>query len=251
MKIIAELHSHTNVSGHAFNTLTEMISKAKNLDLRAIAITNHTPGCVDSPTSVHFNCYKYLPRMIEGIYLISGCEANIVDFEGHIDVPDRILNSVNFRIASKHEPLDMTFESRWGNSEENTKMFSCLMNNPNIDCIGHVCNSIVPFEYEPVIKAAAVYGKVIELNVSYLKRSKANVEAAYTIMRLCKKYDVLTAVTTDAHSIYVLGDNKIGIDLLDEISYPEELVINSSFSRLRDYFASRKGRDIFLDTMCI
>lgn len=251
MKIIAELHSHTNVSGHAFNTILEMCSAAHKTGLEAIAITNHTSGLVDSPTHMHFGCYKYLPRTVENIFLISGCEANIIDFDGNIDLDEKILSGIDYRIASKHDPSVLFAETRWGTTEENSAMYLGLMKNKYIDCIGHCGNYVVPFEHEPVIKEAAAQGKVVELNVSYPKRSQASFDATFDIMKLCKKYGALTAVTTDAHSIFVLGQNEIGIKMLEDINYPEELVINSSMKNLRKFFIDRKGRDIFTDKMCL
>ena len=43
MQIIADLHTHTNVTDHAFSTLTEMVQAAHDMGLKAIAITNHGP----------------------------------------------------------------------------------------------------------------------------------------------------------------------------------------------------------------
>lgn len=251
MNIVAELHTHTLASGHAFNTITEMFTHARQLGLKAMAVTDHAPGTCDTLSSIEFNCFRYLPRQIEGLYIISGVEVNIMDFDGNVDLEDAKLDKLDFRIASKHEPLDMNFKSRWGNKEENTCMYLNIAKNPKIDCFGHLCNTVVPFEYEPVVKAAAENGKIIELNVSYPKRSQENTDAAIAIMKLCKQYGVQTAVTTDAHSIYVLGENQIGIDILDSIDYPEELVINSSMERLTSYFENKMGRNIFLDKMCL
>ncbi|MEG3073232.1 MAG: PHP domain-containing protein, partial [Ruthenibacterium sp.] len=43
MSIIADLHTHTLVSNHAFNTLTEMTTQANKLGLFAMAVTDHGP----------------------------------------------------------------------------------------------------------------------------------------------------------------------------------------------------------------
>ena len=43
MQIIADLHMHTNVTAHAYSTLTEMVQAAEGMGLAAIAITNHGP----------------------------------------------------------------------------------------------------------------------------------------------------------------------------------------------------------------
>ncbi|MEG0019988.1 MAG: PHP domain-containing protein, partial [Oscillospiraceae bacterium] len=48
MRITADLHSHTLFSGHAFNTATEMINRAREMGLKALAITDHGPDMPDS-----------------------------------------------------------------------------------------------------------------------------------------------------------------------------------------------------------
>ena len=45
MEIIADLHTHTLASTHAFNTVTEMARAAFEMGHRAIAITDHGPKC--------------------------------------------------------------------------------------------------------------------------------------------------------------------------------------------------------------
>ncbi len=250
MNIIAELHCHTNISGHAFNSLTEMAQAAAKKGLYAMAVTNHS-SIKDTLSHLHFYCYKYLPRRIEGIFLLSGSEIDLVDFEGHVALSEDILKGLDFRIASKHNPRDTAFESRYGTPEENTQMYLGAAKNPLIDCLGHLGNVTVPFDHEALIPVAASTGTVIEVNTSYLKRSKENVECYRDIIRLCRRHDARMAVTTDSHSIYTMGDFSVGTKLLEEEGFPEELVINSSTERLRAYFLERKGRDIFEDEMCL
>ena len=43
MQIIADLHTHTSVTDHAFSTLTEMVQAAEDRGLAAIAITTAPP----------------------------------------------------------------------------------------------------------------------------------------------------------------------------------------------------------------
>ena len=47
MEIIADLHTHTLASTHAFNTVTEMARAAYEMGHKAIAITDH--GVVQAP----------------------------------------------------------------------------------------------------------------------------------------------------------------------------------------------------------
>ena len=48
-QIAADLHTHTLVSNHAFNTITEMAAKAASMEYKAIAVTDHGCAMPDSP----------------------------------------------------------------------------------------------------------------------------------------------------------------------------------------------------------
>ena len=86
MNIIADLHTHTLVSEHAYSTVDEMVNSAKEKGLLALAITDHGPHSSDGAKSVHFKAMHSLPDYINGVRLLRGCEANIVDYSGKVDL---------------------------------------------------------------------------------------------------------------------------------------------------------------------
>lgn len=55
IKTIADLHTHTMVSQHAYSTLDEMASAARELGFSAIGITDHGPGMLDGAIAHHFS----------------------------------------------------------------------------------------------------------------------------------------------------------------------------------------------------
>ena len=67
MQIIADLHTHTCVSDHAFSTLREMAEGAKQAGLCAIAITDHGPMMEDGAHPWHFSNLSIVPRSIHGV----------------------------------------------------------------------------------------------------------------------------------------------------------------------------------------
>ena len=44
MKIIADMHTHTVASTHAYSTIKEMAEAARDAGLEYLAITDHTPA---------------------------------------------------------------------------------------------------------------------------------------------------------------------------------------------------------------
>ena len=59
------------------------------------------------------------------------------------------------------------------------------------------------------------------------------------IARLCKKYEVPVVVNSDSHIEFTVGRVDGALAMLEEIGFPEELVINSSVERLNAYFTGR------------
>ena len=104
MKIIADTHTHTLMSGHAASTAMEHIMVAKQKGLRFLAITDHTGIMPGSPNEVYFSTLcNSLPEEYDGVYLLRGCEANIIDANGTLDLPEWILKRLDLVIASKFD----------------------------------------------------------------------------------------------------------------------------------------------------
>ena len=64
------------------------------------------------------------------------------------------------------------------------------------------------------------------------------------IARMCMKYEVPIVVDSDSHICFRVGHVEGALDMLEEIGFPEELIINSSMARLDAYFKGR-GMDLF------
>ena len=106
MQIIADLHMHTNVTAHAYSTLTEMVQAAEGMGLAAIAITNHGPTNPDGPHEWHFSNMDLIPRKIGSVTVIRGIEFDITAPAGGINVmANKSLKPIEFALASFHECL--------------------------------------------------------------------------------------------------------------------------------------------------
>ena len=96
MKIGIDTHSHTVVSGHAYNTMKEMASMAAEKGLEGLAITEHAPEMPGSCQLYYFQNLRVVPRTMYGIHLLLGTELNIMDKEGlHIQVIELSCSSCN------------------------------------------------------------------------------------------------------------------------------------------------------------
>ena len=112
MKLIADLHTHTLFSSHAFNTVTEMITQAQKLGLKAIAITDHGPKMPDSGHVWHFINKNQLPKKMDDLVILYGAEANVMNIEGELDIGEYYLKDLDWVIASIHKEIipQLSFE---------------------------------------------------------------------------------------------------------------------------------------------
>ena len=100
MRDVVDLHTHTIASGHAYNTIQEMVRAARERNLEIYGITEHAPAMPGTCTSMYFQNLEVLPREREGMTVLFGAELNILDFDGHVDLPERGLAVSAVRVIS-------------------------------------------------------------------------------------------------------------------------------------------------------
>lgn len=226
MKEILDLHVHTISSGHAYSTIKENIEEAKSKGLKIIGISDHSQAMPGGASNFHFLNLKILKENIDGIRVLKGAEANILDFDGSVDLPERILNLLDYVIASIHIPC-----MKIGTIEENTNAIINAMRNPFIKIIGHPDDSRISVDYEKIVLEAKKTGTLLEVNNSSLKtdahRQGAR-ENLVTMLKLCIKHDVMVILGTDSHIYYEVGNFDNCIKVLQEVDFPDKLVLNYS-----------------------
>ena len=133
MFIEADTHCHTVASTHGYSTIMEIATCAAERGLKAVAITDHTPGNTDAPHIWHFhNLKKAIPRKIKGVSIIYGAESSIIDYDGNIDFPENECAALDWIIASIHRDM-----LKAGTVEQITNTYLKVAENPLVDVIGH------------------------------------------------------------------------------------------------------------------
>lgn len=231
MKIIADTHTHTVASEHAYSTVMENITAAKAKGLRFIALTDHTGKMVGSPSDAYFACLKVgLPDEYDGVYILRGCEVNILDENGTLDLPPPLLDQLEWVIASVHGVLTAPMAV-----EQSTKMWLNVAQNPHVDVIGHCGDENYRFDYERVIPEFAKYDKIVEINAASYRARPTSVKNCIEIARLCAKYSVPLVLSSDAHFAGNVGEVSDAIRIVTEAGVPNELILNANATR----FATR------------
>lgn len=231
MKIEIDTHTHTLVSGHAYNTLREMAHMAAEKGLKGLAVTDHAPKMPGSTGLYYFQNLRVVPREMYGIRLLLGVELNIMDEEGTIDLPEGVVEDLDISIASIHTPCFAGERTK----ETVTKAYVNIMKQSCVDIIGHPDDGRFPVDYEMLVKAAKETGTLLEVNDTSLspKGFRQNTKAnAKEMLEYCKKYETMVVLGTDAHVDVSIAEYHYAEEVLSETGFPEELIANTSLEKL-------------------
>ena len=205
--IRGDLHSHTTLSDGR-NTLEEMAEAGRERGYAYMAITDHSAshGFGDHVTAERL--WERIDEVADwnqgkrGFRLLAGSEVNI-GLDGSLDYPEDLLATLDWVVASVHTSFSIS-------KKEMTARVLAAIENPNVDCIGHLTGRLIgrrePYgiDVEAVAEAAARNGTMIEINGNPNRRDLSEHHA-----RLASEAGVTIVLNTDAH----------GVDTLNNMSY--------------------------------
>jgi putative hydrolase len=156
--------------------------------------------------------------------------------DGNLDLPDNELKKLDVVIASIHKPA-YTPES----SEELTKAWLNVIENPYVDILGHMGRESAMFDIEKVIKKAKEHEKLIEINSHSFDFSDLYKTNCFKIINECQKNNLPIVVNSDSHICYDVGNFYNSLKLIAEVNYNPKLIMNSSLGKILDYFGKYKN----------
>jgi len=234
-----DTHTHTVLSGHAWSTLSENCSAAKDRGLKGLCLTEHAPGIEGGAPSFIPHSQQMLPDTVDGIRVYKGIEVNILDHQNHLDIPPEYLSLCEFVIASIHSHM---FPER-AQKDANTATYLEILRNPFVDIIGHADDPSVPCDFEAMVAEAQNQGKLLELNNnSTTAHRPGSIPSLKRYILCCKDYHQRVCVASDAHFHTMVGSVAPLMALLDELAFPPELIVNLTKDRFDAYQAERRQR---------
>ncbi|MFA9397520.1 MAG: phosphatase [Clostridiaceae bacterium] len=243
MKAKIDLHTHTISSGHAYSTLIENAKEASKKGIEVLGVTDHGPCMPGGPHLYHFGNKRAVPSIIEGVTILFGAEANILDYDGNLDMPDFYLKKLDIILASLHEPV-----IKPGTMEENTNAILKVMDNPYVDILAHLGNPVFELDYEKIIKKAKEKSIFIEINNSSNRSRKGSFDNCVKIAQLCKELKVPVVLGTDSHIAYQIGEFTEALKVTEAANLSEDLIINYDKALILNYLKKKgKIKDINLD----
>jgi DNA polymerase (family 10) len=206
-EIRGDLHSHTTLSDGR-NSLEEMAAAARARGYGYLALTDHSAS---HGFGNHVTAEQLWLRIEEvrrwnggkrGLRLLAGSEVNI-GVDGELDYPDDLLGALDWVIGSVHTSFAISEKAM-------TSRVLAAIENPRVDCIGHLTGRLIgrrePYgvDVEAVAEAAARTGTMLEINGNPNRRDLSERHA-----RLAAEAGATVVLNTDAH----------GVNTLDNMAY--------------------------------
>ncbi len=233
MKYVLDAHTHTIASGHAYSTIMENAAYAAEAGLELLGITDHAPAMAGGTQPSYFLNFSTIPREISGVEIYMGAELNIMDYDGNIDLDEFYLQRMDYAIASLHPPC-----IPFGTMEENTNAVLKAMENPYVKILGHPGDPRYPIDCKAIVDKAVETETLIEINdASLIPNGFRKGSEVYIgeILKLCQKKNFPVILASDAHFATHIGKFDNALRLINEASFPEELIINRSKELFKNF----------------
>lgn len=248
LRIACDVHTHTIFSRHAYSTVEENVRTAAGRGCELLGVTDHFSPMVqpEAKTGVDLRDYQQFinlelwPRTWHGVRLMRGCEADIVDLEGHlygwdlpvearlsgpVDKPDMTLQQAVFShcdyvIASVHaRPW-----AQGATADQITQAYVGALRQPKVLMLGHIGRSGLDFDVDAVAETARDLGKLVEINETSLYGHQDNTERCRAIAERCKAVGCMVATGSDAHISYDVARFDHARAMLEGLGFPEHLM---------------------------
>ena len=230
--LVADLHMHMLMSGHAFGTIREMAMGAAERKLQLIGITEHGPGLPSACDPIYYLNFRAAPRNLYNVEILYGCEVNICT-GGTLSLGRRYLDALDYAIAGIH---GFCYENE--GAVKNTDSVIKCMADPKVRFISHPDDSRYPLDYRALVEGAKEYGVALEVNNSSLSPISFRpgcLENYRRMLPLCMEYGVPIIVDSDAHDPDAVGDFSLAINMLEEVGFDQELILNTDVQKVKQF----------------
>ena len=243
MRLLADLHTHTIASGHAYSTLTENALAARARGLELIAVTDHGPSVPQGAHIWYFWNLKVIPSVLDGVRILKGCEANVAaETENGMDIPDVALGGLDFVAVGFHPTTGFDTPDR----ARNTEALLRVMANPLVDQITHPGNEAeFPLDLSEIVAAAVRHNVILELNdhsfdpessrAGSTQREREFAEAAFAA-------GAPVSIGSDAHYALHVGRFETAIAIAEQIGFAEERVVNRDAASVLAHLRAKRER---------
>jgi len=235
MQFTVDTHTHTIASGHAYSTLHDYVVRAREVGVKLFAMTDHAPRMPGAPHYWHFGNLKVVPRVMNGVGILRGVEANVLNEEGEIDLPGDVLDKLDIVIGSFHEPVFQPTDEA-----SHTRAMINAINSGKIHILGHSGNPNFPIDIQAVVKAAAEQQVLIEINNSSFGHSRVGSAGnCLAIAEAARDLGAWLTFGSDSHIACTLGQFDHCMETIQKVEFPLERVVSSHPAKLIEFLEQR------------
>jgi len=243
IRLLADLHTHTVASGHAYSTVLESARCAAEKGLELIAVTDHGPAVPQGAHPWYFWNLKAVPSVIDGVRVLKGCEANpSLETDNGIDLPDDLLRLLDFVAVGFHPLTGFDDKDR----DKNTSALLRVIANPYVDQITHPGNEHeFPLDMEAAVEAAARHRVILELNDHSFAATSARADSAdreREFARAACEAGAPIAIGSDAHFAFHVGRFDAALRVAEEIGCGEERFVNRDAASVLAFLGEKRER---------
>jgi putative hydrolase len=214
-RVFADYHTHTKYSRGA-GTILDNAREAKRRGLEIIGIADHGPANWGHWAMSELKVFERIiaearnvEKEISGLSVLAGCEANIISFEGELDVPREMQRKLDQVLAGFHPTIIpkrihdgvkfitgralglVSLKLRRRARNDNTKAVVAAVYNNEIDIITHPGWNI-SIDTPELARACVKTDTALEINAKHGVKSVSFIRAA-------ARQGVQFAIGSDAH----------------------------------------------------
>ncbi len=229
MHVQADLHVHTVASGHAFSTVAEIAREASLKGLRAVGIADHGPALPGGPHLYHFWSLRFLPEQIGPVRILRGAEANLVDARGRLDLPQEVLDTLDYALVGFHDGCGL----RPMNPRKNTRALIGAMQHRGVRVLAHPGNPAFPVEVPAVVQACCELGVAVEINnASFTHSRRGSRETCGALAAQVARAGGFICLSSDAHYASQVGSVAEAWAVAAQAGVQPEQVVNRTLEGL-------------------
>jgi DNA polymerase (family X) len=207
-----DLHSHTTYSDGR-DSLEQMVLAARARGYKYYAVTDHPRGTL-AEQDLEIDA---LNERLKPFRILKGIEVNI-RIDGSLSLPDEVLAKRDWVMASLHAAFD----------RNPTERVLTAMENPHVDCIGHLTARKINIRPAANIDIERVVAKALETGTFFEINAQPNrLDLRDTQARLAGEAGVKIAVNTDAHQLGALQHMEMGVAQARRAWLTKEQVLNT------------------------
>lgn len=233
LNIVADLHTHTIASGHAYGTIREMAQAASERKLQMLGITEHAPGIPGTVDPFYYCNLSAIPRELYGVKMLFGSEVNVLN-DGTLSLSQKYVDMLDYAIVGIHARLCYDDQGPDGNTDN---LISC-MKNEKVFFVSHPDDDHTPLNYERLVPAAKKYHVALEVNNSSLMKPEKRlncVENYRKMLALCMAHEVPVVVNSDAHDPSRVGNFSLAVELIERFGFDKNLVLNTDVGKVEEF----------------